>query len=89
MIKTPVRVQTTKEYGGDVQQMNSPYKEAGYWLDRFDVIDAKSRQLARCENEIDAQHIVMVINDHETLTAQVAELKGEVSRLKARLAEEK
>jgi hypothetical protein len=58
---------------------------------RFDeatalLLDADERQLADilafAEMINAGPHIATCINDHETLTAQVAELKGEIERLR-------
>lgn len=60
-INRPVKVQESKEYGGDVRTMSGGW-ENGYWLDRFDVYDKSGRHIARCKERSDADAIVEALN---------------------------
>lgn len=76
-IKTPVRIEATKEYGGDVVNM-SGVMEVGYWSDRYAVMDADDNKI--CEGireQPTAENIALCINEHAELRKQVAAAKSE------------
>lgn len=60
--KKPFKVKKVQEYSGDVQQMSSPYKEVGYWLDRFAVVDAEDQELTRFTEKADATAVADAMN---------------------------
>lgn len=64
-LKRPVTVWKTKEYSGDVPQMSSPYAEVGYWIERYQILDANGDAIAEgIKDKAVAEHIAECINDH-------------------------
>jgi hypothetical protein len=62
----PWTVKPVKEYSGDVQQMSSPFKETGYYYDRWAILDSSGGKVATFNFRKTAEFIVQIANQENS-----------------------